>query len=100
MDVKTKFLHIMTHHNSTHNGSVINMINNNNLDFLPSEHLFIMVIKSSYEDFKHYDNVIIDEKIISNNMKRFNEFSKQYNYIFIHRNNLNILQLCYFINSS
>jgi dTDP-N-acetylfucosamine:lipid II N-acetylfucosaminyltransferase len=93
MSETIKYLHIMTHHNSTHNGSIINMINDKCLPFQQSEHIFIMAKESSYEKFKHYENVIFNENILSSDMKEFNDFAKGSKYVFLHNNNLSYFQI-------
>ncbi len=83
----------MTHYNSTHNGTIINMINDGTLPFNESEHRFVMINKKSYEDFQHYSNVILDENLFSRNMKQFNTTGEDAKYIFLHRNNLSYFQI-------
>jgi len=88
-----KYLHIMTHHNSTHNGSIINMINDENLQYEPAEHIFLMAKKASYEDFKHYENVILYEEIVTSNMQEFNKYARRSKVVFLHCNNLTYFQI-------
>jgi dTDP-N-acetylfucosamine:lipid II N-acetylfucosaminyltransferase len=88
-----KYLHIMTHGNSTHNGTIINMINDESLPFSPTDHIFFIIKKNCYENFKHYKNVFLKENIISSNMKEFNNYAKNSQYVFLHCNNLSYFQI-------
>lgn len=86
-------LHIMSNGNSTHNGSIINLINNRELGFNPEEHVFVMTKESSYKDFSRYENVELNESILASDMKEFNRYASRFDYIILHRNSFTCAQI-------
>lgn len=88
-----KYLHIMTHGNTTHNGSIINMINDESTPFLPNDHIFLIAIKDCYEKHKHNKNVHLEEAIVSSDMKKFSYYASKAQYVFLHCNNLSYFQI-------
>lgn len=88
-----KYVHIMLHTAIIHNSTIVELLNNKDIGFKPSEHRFIIQHRNVYEACNKYSNVVLDEEVISRNMKNFIKYSEQSKYIFLHCNELTARQL-------
>ena len=56
-----KYVHLMFCIDSKFFAPLVNMINDPNNGFDATEHLFVVKTKNLYQEFKHYNNVVLDE---------------------------------------
>jgi dTDP-N-acetylfucosamine:lipid II N-acetylfucosaminyltransferase len=83
---KIKYLHIMTHPGIIINSGIIDMINVNNEGFNSQDHLFLVGYDDIYKKYQKYSNVKYIPKLMTKNFKRFLQYSKNADYIFLHQN--------------
>lgn len=80
--LRYKYIHIMLHE-SSHNLSVIEMINNNP-EFNSNEHLFVILYKSLFDMCYKYKNIILDERVLDKDMRNFTKYLDSCDYVFLH----------------